>query len=54
MEGILRCKTCGCFVTNFKIKGKFEYDFICKRCKQKNTGIIISHDKKNKKIFKLK
>ncbi len=45
MENIeIRCKTCGKLHMEVKVIGQIEYDFKCKRCKQKNIGVITRKD----------
>ena len=36
----IRCKTCGSLQMKVEIVGKFKYDYVCKKCKQSNKGII--------------
>ena len=42
----LKCKICNKTYIEFEVNGTFMYDFTCIRCKNKNTGIIISQNER--------
>ena len=39
-EVAIKCKTCGNTLGTFKFEGKLTFDYKCKKCKQKNVGVI--------------
>lgn len=42
----IRCKTCGNTLGTFEFNGYITFDYKCKKCKERNTGIIREHKKK--------
>ncbi|BBM35439.1 hypothetical protein [Pseudoleptotrichia goodfellowii] len=44
----LKCKFCKKKKMEYEIKGgRFNYDFICTRCKKRNIGTIVDKTHKN-------
>lgn len=42
----IRCRTCGNTLGTFEFNGYITFDYKCKKCKQRNTGVIKEHKKK--------
>ena len=36
----IRCKKCGKLDMEVEIEGRLKYDFTCKRCRNRNIGVI--------------
>jgi putative hydrogenase nickel insertion protein hypA len=45
----IRCKTCRNTLGTFEFNGYITFDYKCKKCKQRNTGVIREHKKKGEK-----
>nr|DAK37442.1 MAG TPA: zinc-ribbon domain protein [Caudoviricetes sp.] len=45
----IKCKTCGNTLGTFEFNGYITFDYKCKKCKQRNTGVIREHKKKGEK-----
>ena len=43
---LIRCRTCGNTLGTFEFNGYITFDYKCKKCKQRNTGVIREHKKK--------
>ena len=46
---VIRCRTCGNTLGTFEFNGYITFDYKCKKCKQRNTGVIKEHKKKGEK-----